>query len=91
MLIRMILKWYLNEVDQVNMWYDRYNIVATELGIITQGADMNSVLRQYVALMLLRAYRNQIFDWRNVVYYSYVLDSRDTFLSRPLYASERDS
>ena len=80
-LIRMILKSYLDENKSENkMWYSEYNKVATDLGIINQGAGAEPVLRNNVALMLFRAYKNQVFDWRNVDYFSYVLESRDLFV-----------
>ena len=80
-LIRMILKSYLDEKQSENkMWYSEYNKVATDLGIINQGAGAEPVLRNNVALMLFRAYKNQVFDWRNVDYFSYVLESRDLFV-----------
>ena len=80
-LIRMILKSYLDESKSENkVWYAEYNKVATDLGIINQGAGAEPVLRNNVALMLFRAYKNQVFDWRNVDYFSYVLKSRDLFV-----------
>ena len=80
-LIRMILKSYLDEKQSENkMWYSEYNKVATDLGIINQGAGAEAVSRNNVALMLFRAYKNQVFDWRNVDYFSYVLKSRDLFV-----------
>ena len=80
-LIRMILKSYLDENKSENkVWYAEYNKVATDLGIINQGAGAAPVLRNNVALMLFRAYKNQVFDWRNVDYFSYVLKSRDLFV-----------
>ena len=80
-LIRMILKSYLDENKSENkVWYAEYNKVATDLGIINQGAGAEPVLRNNVALMLFRAYKNQVFDWRNVDYFSYVLESRDLFV-----------
>ena len=80
-LIRMILKSYLDEKQSENkMWYSEYNKVATDLGIINQGAGAEPVLRNNVALMLFRAYKNQVFDWRNINYFSYVLGSRDLFV-----------
>ena len=80
-LIRMILKSYLDEKQSENkMWYSEYNKVATDLGIINQGAGAEPVLRNNVALMLFRAYKNQVFDWRNINYFSYVLNSRDLFV-----------
>lgn len=77
-LVRMILKSYLNE-DQ-DIWYNDYNQVSTVLGIITQGAGMETVSRNNTALMLFRAYKHQVFDWRNIDYFSYVLASRDNFV-----------
>ena len=80
-LIRMILKSYLDENKSENkVWYAEYNKVATDLGIINQGAGAEPVLRNNVALMLFRAYKNQVFDWRNINYFSYVLNSRDLFV-----------
>ena len=80
-LIRMILKSYLDEKQSENkVWYTEYNKVATDLGIINQGAGAEPVLRNNVALMLFRAYKNQVFDWRNIDYFSYVLKSRDLFV-----------
>ena len=80
-LIRMILKSYLDEKQSENkMWYSEYNKVATDLGIINQGAGAEAVSRNNVALMLFRAYKNQVFDWRNIDYFSYVLNSRDLFV-----------
>ena len=80
-LIRMILKSYLDENKSENkVWYAEYNKVATDLGIINQGAGAEPVLRNNVALMLFRAYKNQVFDWRNINYFSYVLKSRDLFV-----------
>ena len=80
-LIRMILKSYLDEKQSENkMWYSEYNKVATDLGIINQGAGAEAVPRHDVALMLFRAYKHQVFDWRNINYFSYVLNSRDLFV-----------
>ena len=80
-LIRMILKSYLDEKEtELKTRYSEYNKVATDLGIINQGAGAEPVLRNNVALMLFRAYKNQVFDWRNVDYFSYVLKSRDLFV-----------
>ena len=80
-LIRMILKSYLDESKtEGKRWYSEYNKVATELGILKQGAGAEAVSRNNVALMLFRAYKNQVFDWRNIDYFSYVLKSRDLFV-----------
>ena len=80
-LIRMILKSYLDESKtEGKRWYSEYNRVATELGILKQGAGAEPVSRNNVALMLFRAYKNQVFDWRNIDYFSYVLKSRDLFV-----------
>ena len=82
-LIRMILKSYLDESQsESKTWYDEYNKVATNLGIINQGAGAQPVSRNNVALMLFRAYKNQAFDWRDVDYFSYVLNSRDLFVKK---------
>ncbi|USN56783.1 MAG: hypothetical protein H6766_07320 [Candidatus Peribacteria bacterium] len=53
----MILAEYLPE--ETDPRYQNYNYVATELSIIRYGADDSPVLREYIALMLLRAYQNQ--------------------------------
>ena len=80
-LIRMILKSYLNEKEtELKTRYSEYNKVATDLGIINQGAGTEAVSRHDVALMLFRAYKHQVFDWRNIDYFSYVLNSRDLFI-----------
>ena len=80
-LIRMILKSYLDEKEtELKTRYSEYNKVATDLGIINQGAGAEAVSRNNVALMLFRAYKNQVFDWRNIDYFSYVLNSRDLFV-----------
>jgi hypothetical protein len=77
----MILKSYLDEKQSENKtWYAEYNKVATDLGIINQGAGAEAVSRHNVALMLFRAYKHQVFDWRNIDYFSYVLNSRDLFV-----------
>ena len=80
-LIRMILKSYLDEKEtELKTRYSEYNKVATDLGIINQGAGTEAVSRHDVALMLFRAYKHQVFDWRNIDYFSYVLNSRDLFV-----------
>ena len=80
-LIRMILKSYLDESRSENKtWYSEYNSVATALWIINQGAGAQPVSRNNVALMLFRAYKQQVFEWRLIDYYSYVLQSRDLFV-----------
>ena len=80
-LIRMILKSYLDESKtEGKKWSSEYNRVATELGILKQGAGAEPVSSNNVALMLFRAYKNQVFDWRNIDYFSYVLKSRDLFV-----------
>ena len=80
-LIRMILKSYLDEKEtELKTRYSEYNKVATDLGIINQGAGAEAVSRHNVALMLFRAYKHQVFDWRNINYFSYVLNSRDLFV-----------
>ena len=80
-LIRMILKSYLDEKEtEVKTRYSEYNKVATDLGIINQGAGVEAVPRHDVALMLFRTYKHQVFDWRNIDYSSYVLNSRDLFV-----------
>ena len=80
-LIRMILKSYLDETrSESKKWYSEYNSVATALWIINQGAGAQPVSRNNVALMLFRAYKQQVFEWRLIDYYSYVLQSRDLFV-----------
>ena len=80
-LIRMILKSYLDEKEtELKTRYSEYNKVATDLGIINQGAGAEAVSRHNVALMLFRAYKHQVFNWRNIDYFSYVLNSRDLFV-----------
>ena len=80
-LIRMILKAYLDESrSESKKWYSEYNKVATNLGIINQGAGSEHLSRNNVALMLFRAYKQQVFEWRLIDYYSYVLQSRDLFV-----------
>ena len=80
-LIRMILKSYLDEKEtELKTRYSEYNKVATDLGIINQGAGAEAVPRHDVALMLFRAYKHQVFDRRNIDYFSYVLNSRDLFV-----------
>ena len=80
-LIRMILKSYLDETrSESKKWYSEYNKVATNLGIINQGAGSEHLSRNNVALMLFRAYKQQVFEWRLIDYYSYVLQSRDLFV-----------
>ncbi len=80
-LIRMILKSYLDESKSENKtWYSEYNKVATELGIIHRGAWVEKISRNNTALMLFRAYKQQVFEWRLIDYYSYVLQSRDLFV-----------
>ena len=80
-LIRMILKSYLDESKSENKtWYSEYNKVATELGIINRGAWAEKISRNNTALMLFRAYKQQVFEWKNIDYFSYVLQSRDLFV-----------
>ena len=80
-LIRMILKSYLDESKSENKtWYSEYNKVATALGIINRGAWAEKISRNNTALMLFRAYKQQVFEWKNIAYFSYVLQSRDLFV-----------
>ena len=80
-LVRMILKSYLDETrSESKKWYSEYNKVATELGIINRGAGSEHISRNNTALMLFRAYKQQVFEWRLIDYYSYVLQSRDLFV-----------
>jgi S-layer homology domain len=63
-LVRMILKSYLDE-----SWsnrYTNYNSVATDLWIIKQWAWLQSISRYNAALMLYRAYKNQLFTLDSV-------------------------
>jgi ABC-type transporter MlaC component len=75
-LVRMVLKSYLSE-NITNSWYDKYNKVWTDLGIIKQGAWIESVVRNDVALMLFRAYKNQKFSLKDT---SFILDNRSEFI-----------
>ena len=80
-LIRMILKSYLDEKKtETKTRYSEYEKVAKELWIIKNNLNNDSLLREYTALMLFRAYKNQVFEWRNIDYFSYVLQSRDLFV-----------
>ena len=80
-LIRMILKSYLDEKkSETKTRYSEYEKVAKELWIIKNNLNNDSLLREYTALMLFRAYKNQVFEWRNIDYFSYVLQSRDLFV-----------
>ena len=80
-LIRMILKSYLDETrSESKKWYSEYNKVATELWIINSDAWVEYLSRNTAALMLFRAYKQQVFEWRLIDYYSYVLQSRDLFV-----------
>ena len=80
-LIRMILKSYLDESrSESKKWYSEYNKVATALGIINHGAWAEKISRNNTALMLFRAYKQQVFEWKNIDYFSYVLQSRDSFV-----------
>ena len=80
-LVRMILKSYLDESQtKSKTWYNEYNKVAIELWIINRGAGSEHISRNNTALMLFRAYKQQVFDWRLIDYYSYVLLSRDLFV-----------
>ncbi len=77
-LIRMILKAYLPETEIT--WFERYNQVSKDLKIITQGAGLQPVARNDVALMLFRAYKQQAFSLQDLGYKSFVLKNRSTFL-----------
>lgn len=77
-LIRMILKSYLEE--NTGIWYQNYNDVSSALKIITKGAGLDSLSRNDLALMLFRAYKNQLFTWQDIVYPSYVLENRASFV-----------
>lgn len=75
-LTRMILNSFLSE--QGELWYAEYNNVATVLGIITQGAGEQSVSRHDAALMLFRAYKNQLFEQTSDK--SFVIKDREKFI-----------
>ncbi len=79
-LTRMILKSYLSEESEV--WYQKYNEVATKLGIITQWAKEEAVSRHDAALMLFRAYRDQAFSLQNIDYESFVLKDRSDLVEK---------
>lgn len=78
-LIRMILKSYLSE-NTTDIWYDKYNTVSSDLGIIKYGAGNEAVMRNDASLMLFRAYKNQLFSLQNIDYESFVLQNRDQFI-----------
>jgi hypothetical protein len=78
-LVRMILKSYLSE-NNSNAWYDEYNKVSTDLWIIKQWAGLGAVVRNDVALMLFRAYKNQKFSLTEGGGKSFVLENRDEFV-----------
>lgn len=78
-LTRMILHSFLQEEGAV--WYAEYNRVATELGIIKQGAGETSVSRHDAALMLFRAYKDQKFS-QDSSDSSYVVSQRMTYIGR---------
>lgn len=75
-LIRMIIQAYLPE-DTGETRYDEYNKASAQLGIIKQGAANRSVIRNDAALMLFRAYKNQVFTKYNG---SFVIQNRAEFI-----------
>lgn len=77
-LIRMLLKSYLDETGMLR--YAPYNQASSALNIITQDAGLESISRNHVALMLFRAYKQQVFDWKEIDYFSYVLKQRANFV-----------
>ena len=77
-LIRMLLKSYLDETGMLR--YAPYNQASSALNIITQDAGLEPVARNHVALMLFRAYTQQVFDWKEIDYFSYVLKQRANFV-----------
>lgn len=77
-LIRMILKSYLDETGGV--WHSGYDKVSSDLQIVREGTNYESLSRNDLALMLFRAYKNQDFSWKDVDYFSYVLDKRGEFV-----------
>jgi len=78
-LIRMILKSYLPE-NTTDIWYNEYNTVSSDLGIIKYGAGNEPVMRNDASLMLFRAYKNQLFSLQDIDYESFVLQNRDQFI-----------
>ena len=77
-LIRMLLKSYLDETGMLR--YAPYNQASSALNIITQDAGLEPISRNHVALMLFRAYKQQVFDWKEIDYFSYVLKQRANFV-----------
>lgn len=77
-LIRMILKSYLDETQAV--WHQEYDKVSKALEIVMLGTGPENLSRNDLALMLFRAYKNQLFDWMDVDYFSYVLKNREEFV-----------
>ena len=77
-LVRMILKSYLNEEWEV--WYAKYNQTATKLWIITKWAWSIPVNRHDATLMMFRAYKNQDYSLQNINYESYVIDNRNQLI-----------
>jgi len=77
-LVRMILQSYLNEEWEV--WYSKYNEVATQLWIIKKWATSVPVNRNDATLMMFRAYKNQDYSLQNINYESYILENRNEFI-----------
>jgi len=75
----MILKSYLPE-DTTDTWYSEYNTVSSKLGIIKYDISNDAVIRNDASLMLLRAYKEQIFSLQYIDYESFVLENRDEFV-----------
>ena len=74
----MILKSFLDETDAV--WHSSYDQVSQTLAIITQQTGDTPVLRNDAALILFRAYKEQLFELQTIEYDSFVLLNREAFV-----------
>ena len=80
-IIRMILKSYLDETKtSTKTRYSEYEKVAKELWILKKDVNDDPLLREYTALMLFRAYKNQPFSWQKLGYETFALKDRDRFV-----------
>lgn len=80
-IIRMILKSYLDETKtSTKTRYSEYEKVAKELWILKKDVNDDPLLREYTALMLFRAYKNQPFSWKKLGYETFALKYRDRFV-----------
>ena len=80
-IIRMILKAYLDETKtSTKTRYSEYEKVAKELWILKKDVNDDPLLREYTALMLFRAYKNQPFSWQKLGYETFALKDRDRFV-----------